>query len=180
MHLIFAMRHWIVGTGTGRMSRFITTACILFQSNLSILNNIPAKIQYWNAVRIWTALITKIYISICRTISNTTHRYTICIVLTHLYNLHTKESKQSIVHSNKKKKVKNVWIFLFIRVKHRSQYTRFWTPISTTPTLCIVSLALLNLMMLLGGGCQSFWTISMSLLSVAVVLSSVCSVLYTV
>jgi len=41
------------------------------------------------------------------------------------------------------------------------------------------SKALLNFMMLLGG-CQSFWSIYMSFLSVPVVLSSACSVLYTV
>ena len=42
-----------------------------------------------------------------------------------------------------------------------------------------LSKALLNVMMLLGG-CQSFWSISVSFLSGPVVLSSACSVLYTV
>ena len=41
------------------------------------------------------------------------------------------------------------------------------------------SKALLNLMILLVG-CRSFWSISMSFLSIPVVLSSACSVLYTV
>ena len=42
----------------------------------------------------------------------------------------------------------------------------------------ILSIALLNLMVMLLSGFRSFWSVSMSFLSILVVLSSACSMLY--